>query len=159
MDNIWAPWRQKYINRLTSKKEKGCFICKAFKEKKDKLNLVICRSKYTFAIMNIYPYNNGHIMICPNKHTNSLRRLTRDEINDFFDLTFKMKDVLDKAIKPQGYNIGFNIGRFAGAGVDHIHMHIVPRWKNDINFMPVISNTKVISESLQDLYKKLKKFC
>ncbi|MEW5757921.1 MAG: HIT domain-containing protein [Candidatus Omnitrophota bacterium] len=156
MNNLWAPWRNKYITRLISKKEKGCFICKAFKEKgKEKNNLVIHRGQNNFSMMNLYPYNNGHILICPNKHVNSLRQLNTQEITDFFDLTFKMKDVLDKLLKPHGYNIGFNIGNFSGAGIDHIHMHIVPRWKNDTNFMPVVGNTKVISQSIEELYNLL----
>lgn len=157
MSILWAPWRIKYINQILSKKDKICFICKAQKEKFDKSNLVIYRNPHTFVMMNLYPYNNGHVMICPNKHATSLRQLTKEEMFDFFDLTFKMKDVLDKILKPHGYNMGFNIGKFAGAGIDHIHMHIVPRWKDDTNFMPVLNNTKVISQSLGQLYKELKK--
>lgn len=157
MNNLWAPWRNKYINKLSSKKENGCFICDAFKEKKDAKNLVIYRHKYAFSMMNLYPYNNGHLLICPNKHATSLRQLKKEEILDFFGLTFKMKDALDKVLKPHGYNIGFNIGKYAGAGIDHIHMHIVPRWKNDTNFMPTTGNTKVISQSIKELYKLLKK--
>ena len=155
MDKIWAPWRIKYI---TQKKTKGCIFCNIFRENNDKKNYVILRSKYCFAIFNTFPYNNGHIMIIPNRHIKSLEQLTDEEILDMNKTLIKMKLILKKILNPGGFNIGLNIGKLAGAGVDkHIHTHLVPRWLGDTNFMPVIAETKIISQSIKALYMKCEK--
>ena len=156
MNRIWAPWRIKYI---TSEKEKVCIFCKAYKEKKDKKNLVILRSDYSFVLFNKFPYNNGHLLIAPYRHIANLEELKDLEISDIHSILTKMLSVLKKTIKPDGFNIGINLGKVSGAGIEeHLHIHLVPRWNGDTNFMPVISNTKVISQSLEDLYKKIKKY-
>ena len=156
MNRIWAPWRIKYI---TSKKEKICIFCKAYKEKKDRKNFVVLRSDYSFVLFNKFPYNNGHILIAPYRHIANLEELTNQEVYDLHKLLVKMICVFKKVIKPDGFNIGFNLGKVSGAGIeDHLHLHLVPRWLGDTNFMPVISDTKVISQSLDDLYKKIKKY-
>jgi len=143
-----------YINQ---KKQKGCIFCQAFKEKKDKQNFILLRSRYCFAILNTYPYNNGHVMIVPNRHLKSMESLNDAELLDMNKTLIKMKSKLKKVLNPKGFNIGINIGTVAGAGIaNHLHAHIVPRWAGDVNFMPIISNTKVISQSLKELYKKLK---
>ena len=143
-DPLWAPWRSKYIY---SRKKKRCIFCTP-KE------YVIEKTKYSFSILNIYPYNNGHVMAAPIRHVKSLEHLSQEEVCDLMNLVVKMKKVLDKKLNPHGYNIGFNIGKAGGAGfAGHMHIHIVPRWIGDTNFMPMIANTKVLSDSLDSVYK------
>jgi ATP adenylyltransferase len=151
MDKLWAPWRSKFIR---IKKITGCIFC--IKGKKDKAILVIKRSKYSFAILNKYPYNNGHIMIAPFRHVKDLKGLNDAELIDIIKLTKDMQVLLERKLKPHGFNIGINTGKTGGAGYkDHLHIHIVPRWKGDNNFMPVVAGTKIISQSLKELYKTL----
>lgn len=155
MHQLWAPWRSSYIN-VKPRHKKHCFLCQALKEKKDQKNLLLKRSKKCFVMMNLFPYNAGHLLIAPNAHKSNLENLTSEEILELFGLTIKMKQVLSKVLKPEGFNIGFNMGSVAGAGlISHLHLHLVPRWKGDTNFMPVLSGTKVISQSLTKLYKEL----
>jgi ATP adenylyltransferase len=154
MDRLWAPWRIGYINN--SKKTKSCLFCGVSKEKADKKNLVIFRSKHVFSILNKFPYNNGHLMVCPYRHIKDLGQLDADEILDLFAVLNKMRLLLTRALKPDGFNLGMNIGRVAGAGIpNHLHLHIVPRWKEDTNFMPALFSTKIISQSLEELYDNL----
>ncbi len=157
MEKMWAPWRIGYI--LSDKKENGCVFCNAYEASDDKQYLVLLRSKYSFLIMNKYPYNAGHIMIVPNRHINSPLLLNTKEQLDMFDMVNKSIDALKKALHPDGFNLGMNLGRVAGAGIDdHIHIHVVPRWNGDTNFMSTISDTKVISESINNTYEKIKNF-
>jgi len=156
MEKIWAPWRSTYVSKIV-KKNKGCIFCKMIKEKKDKGNYIFTRAEHCFSVLNVYPYNNGHILIVPNRHVNDLSKLKRQEREDLFDLLEETKVSLNKVLKPAGYNIGINLGRAAGAGFPkHLHVHLVPRWFGDVNFMPVTGNTKIISDSLKSLYEKLK---
>ncbi len=156
MDHLWAPWRSKYI-RLLKNSPKKCVFCRIHTGKKDRKNYVVVRTKFSFAVLNIYPYNNGHLLIVPNRHVDSLSKLNRNEREDLWDLLETMKKLLDKVLRPEGYNIGINLGRVAGAGFPgHLHIHMVPRWRGDVNFMPVIGNTKIISQSLQTLFKRLR---
>jgi ATP adenylyltransferase len=151
MDRLWAPWRIKYI---TSKKSRGCIFCAALKSKNSQG--IIFRSRYSFCTLNIFPYNNGHVMIAPNRHIRELSELADNELLDLFKSINTAKKVIDRALKPEGYNIGINISRNAGAGITgHIHIHIVPRWRGDTNFMPAVYNTKIISQSLRELQKIL----
>lgn len=155
MDQLWAPWRIKYVTKIGKKNQK-CIFCRISKEKKDKKNFVIARTKHSYSVLNIYPYNNGHVMIVPHRHVAELSDLSKEEREDLWDLLEATKKILDKKMKADGYNIGINLGRIAGAGFpDHIHIHLVPRWQGDVNFMPVTGQTKVISQSLQALYKQL----
>ncbi len=155
MDKLWAPWRVNYVTSVV-KKTKGCVFCDILKEKKDTQNYIFIRTKHCFAVLNIYPYNNGHILVLPNRHVNDLRKLTADEKQELFTLLEDVQDLTDEVLKPGGYNIGINLGRTAGAGFPgHLHIHVVPRWRGDSNFMPVVANTKVISQSLKVLHKKL----
>lgn len=152
-DILWAPWRIKYLQE----KMKGCLFCKVSLKNNDKKNFLVKRGKLSFSILNIYPYNNGHVMIAPYRHIADLNRLNQEELLDLMNNLKEIKTILDKILKPQGYNIGINIGRVAGAGFPgHIHIHIVPRWNGDTNFMPVTAKTKVLSQSLQELYKRIK---
>jgi ATP adenylyltransferase len=154
MKVLWAPWRLKYI---TGDKEEGCIFCKKPKEGNDKDNLILYTGETSFIIMNRYPYSNGHLMTVPYKHTNSFSDLTQDERLDLMNLTAKCLDIL-QVIKPEGFNIGMNLGRTGGAGIDdHLHFHIVPRWSGDNNFMPVIGDVRVMPEYLEETYETLKK--
>jgi ATP adenylyltransferase len=153
MDKLWAPWRSKYIY---SRKRKGCIFCGKGAGKETEKHL-IAKTKYSFSILNIYPYNNGHVMVAPYRHVRSLEFLSAEEISDLFSLVNKIKVKIDKKLKPDGYNIGWNVGKIGGAGfAGHVHVHIVPRWAGDTNFMPILSGTKVVSESLEAMASLLK---
>ncbi|MBI5308341.1 MAG: HIT domain-containing protein [Planctomycetes bacterium] len=157
MKQLWAPWRCTYINVKPGHK-KRCFLCQALKSVTDRKNLLVRRGKKCFVMMNLFPYNAGHLLICPKAHKANLEDLTKEEIKELFDLAIEMKRALTKVLKPEGFNMGFNIGAVAGAGLlTHIHLHLVPRWGGDTNFMPVLSGTKVISQSLSQLYERLQK--
>jgi ATP adenylyltransferase len=152
MDRLWAPWR---INYVAAKKKKGCLFCSSLKKKNARE--IIFKTRHSFVILNIFPYNNGHLMIVPVRHTSSMRILNDSEVMDLFRTLKTATSLLDKVLKPDGYNIGLNLSREAGAGITrHLHIHLVPRWNGDTNFMPVVSNTKIISQSLEELAKKLK---
>ena len=153
-DILYSPWRIKYI---LSEKEKGCIFCIKPKEEEDKKNLILYRSKHSFVIMNVYPYNNGHIMVVPNKHVPTLQQLNDEEIFDLFKLLQLSEKVIKEVYKPDGINIGMNLGKAAGAGIDeHLHIHIVPRWNGDVNFMTVVGGYRVIPEAFESSYYKLK---
>lgn len=118
--------------------------------------MIFIRKPLAYAVLNLYPYSNGHCLVLPNRHMGDISRLTKEEYAALMELLRETKDLLQTALKPQGFNVGMNLGRIAGAGIPgHVHMHIVPRWKGDHNFMPVTAGTKVISQSLSDIYKKL----
>jgi ATP adenylyltransferase len=156
MKRIWAPWRINYFKNF--KNEKGCLFCRVFKSKDDGKNLVVFKTRHSLVMLNLYPYNNGHLMIAPKKHVPSIELLNSNELADLMSAVQKSKRLLDRVLKPQGYNIGMNIGRVGGAGFDeHLHMHIVPRWNGDSNFMATCSATRVISQSLKTLHRELKK--
>jgi ATP adenylyltransferase len=154
MDKLWAPWRSKY---LYLRKRKSCIFCGIKGSPDSARNNIIEHSKHSFAMLNLYPYNNGHVMAAPYRHVGSLEMLSDEELLDLMKLVNRIKARIEKKLKPDGFNIGANIGSFAGAGfADHVHIHIVPRWKGDTNFMPVVAGTKVISESLVAMHKVLK---
>ncbi len=153
MKVLWAPWRMAYI---AGDREQGCLLCSKLQEKDDKGNLVLHRSGRSFIIMNRFPYANGHLMVSPNRHVASLQELDEGEMVDLMALLKKSILLLNRALRPDGFNVGMNIGRVAGAGIgDHIHFHIVPRWNGDTNFMPVLFETKVMPEYLEETYEKL----
>jgi len=153
MEKLWAPWRSKYIYLRTDKK---CIFC-GNRPAGGKTKYIICRSKYSFAMLNLYPYNNGHVMVAPYRHVKSPEALSDAELLDMLKLLNKIKSLIDKRLKPHGYNIGMNLGKIGGAGfAGHVHIHIVPRWTGDTNFMPIVANTKVVSESLEAIYRLLR---
>lgn len=157
MDQLWAPWRLNYAAapRATPADE-SCFICRGLAETDDRANLIAMRTEHSVAVLNRYPYNNGHLLVCPRAHKAELHELTDDESLDIHRTLAKLIAALKRTIKPDGFNVGLNLGRVAGAGVPgHLHWHIVPRWFGDTNFMPVISDTKVIVQSLDSLYDAL----
>ncbi len=154
MDHLWAPWRIKYI---LSNKGEDCIFCVKSSPKEDRKRLILHRSEYSLIMMNRFPYNSGHLMVAPLKHTGDLEKLTPEELGDLSVLLRKTVSLLRKAMDPQGFNIGMNIGQVAGAGVtDHLHFHVVPRWIGDTNFMPVMSETIVVPESLEKTFEKLR---
>ena len=152
MKYLWAPWRMDYI---LGEKKGGCFFCKKLKEKKSKKNLILYQGEYVFVVMNKYPYTNGHLMVVPKRHCLNLEQLDNNELKELFDLLKASTQVLKTNLRPHGFNIGMNIGKVGGAGEDHLHLHIVPRWTGDTNFMPVIGETKIIPEYLEKTYQKL----
>ena len=154
--NLWAPWRIKYIQGLSESGE--CFICRNLANPQDDdKNLVLWRSNHSIVILNHFPYNNGHLLIAPVRHTPDLEQATDEELLELFKLVRESQRALSLAIKPQGFNIGMNFGRCGGAGLpDHFHIHIVPRWQGDTNFMHVCGDTNVISQSLTELFEQLK---
>ncbi|MCD6373788.1 MAG: HIT domain-containing protein [Thermococcus sp.] len=155
MKVLWAPWRIEYIR---SPKHEGCIFCDFPKENRDRERLILHRGEHTFVIMNNYPYNPGHVMIAPYRHVGKWEELTDEELLEIMKLSQLMIRAIKKAMNPDGFNLGVNLGRVAGAGIDsHVHLHIVPRWNGDTNFMPVIADTKVIPESLEEAYDELKK--
>lgn len=154
MEKLWAPWRSKYIYL---KKKKRCIFC-GNKTKGIKKRYVLSRSDHSFSMLNLYPYNNGHVMVAPFRHVKSLEDLSGEELSDLMKLVVDVKEVLDKKLRPKGYNIGMNIGKISGAGFDgHLHIHIVPRWLGDTNFMPIVAGSKIISDSLEAMYRLLSK--
>ncbi len=157
MEILWAPWRSSYVENVDNIQE--CFLCHAISQERPKWKkvLVLYKSKKSFIILNKFPYNSGHLMIVPIEHTSDYESLDDETILDMDKLLKLSLKALKKAFKPHGFNIGYNLGRPAGAGLEtHLHMHVVPRWNGDTNFMPVVGKTKVISQSLEDTYDRLK---
>lgn len=154
MEHIWAPWRVGYI-RL--KKPEDCFLCETPRQKDDAASYILFRGEKNFVILNSYPYNPGHLMVCPYRHVARPDDLAEDELLEHFKIINRALKALRDTFNPEGFNVGMNLGKVAGAGVaDHIHTHIVPRWQGDTNFMPVLAGTKVISEALADTHEQLK---
>lgn len=146
MKRLWAPWRVEYIRQTA---QKGCIFCRAWKSDSDRENYVVHRSTQAFAVLNAYPYTSGHLMVAPRRHVADLGRLSAAELAQLMEEVKLSVRALRRAIKPQGFNIGINLGRAAGAGVvDHIHIHVVPRWVGDTNFMPLLGDVRVMPEAL-----------
>lgn len=152
MERIWAPWRMRYIENASAG---GCIFCEK-PDLDDREAMIVLRGKSGFIMLNAFPYNNGHLLVAPYRHTARMEELSADERLEIMDLTHEAIRMLDEICRPDGYNVGANLGRVAGAGVaDHIHWHIVPRWNGDTNFMPVVADTKVLPEALEDVWNKL----
>ncbi|MCX8205432.1 MAG: HIT domain-containing protein [Candidatus Nezhaarchaeota archaeon] len=153
---LWAPWRMEYVSNVASH-QSGCFLCTKPSEGRDEENLILHRGRACFIILNAYPYNTGHLLIAPYAHKPSLVDLSDEELLDLMKCTSLGLKVLGEAFRPDGFNVGLNLGRCAGAGLEgHVHVHVVPRWIGDTNFMPVIANTKVLPELLSSTYSRLK---
>lgn len=154
MEYLWAPWRIEYIQMAA---ESGCILCRKPKESDDEANLLLFRGQHNFIILNAFPYNPGHLMVAPYRHVSNLQDFTDEEAMEHFDIIKKGISLLKEVMRPTGFNIGMNVGKVAGAGIaDHLHTHIVPRWQGDTNFMPILSDTKVISEAVSATYGRLK---
>ncbi len=156
MERLWAPWRMEYIERI-GKEEKGCIFCVKAAESQDAENFILYRGKSVFILLNTFPYTNGHLLVAPYRHLAALTELGEEEARELLSAAALGVNALQRAMRPDGFNLGLNLGRPAGAGIaDHIHLHIVPRWSGDTNFMTVCGETKVIPESLPDTLKKLR---
>lgn len=159
MEKLWSPWRSQYIDTFKEEKEPlpGSLFTRILAENDDRKNYLLYRGKYCFIIMNLYPYNSGHLMVVPYKEAKELAVLDSDARLEMFALLELCIKALTEVMKPHGFNIGANLGRVAGAGIeDHLHFHIVPRWNGDTNFMPVLNDVKVISEEMGRTFDKLK---
>jgi len=155
MDRLWAVWRIKYVE-IASKGVSECIFCSLQGERDDDA-LIIHRSRHSYILMNRYPYNPGHLMVAPYRHVSSPDMLNEEEAIDLWNSLLTSINVIKRVMNPDGFNIGMNLGRVAGAGFEgHIHVHVVPRWNGDTNFMPVISDTKVLGEALESTYRRLK---
>lgn len=153
MERLWAPWRMEYI---TDDKFHGCIFCSGPEQATDRERLILWRSPLSLVMMNRYPYSNGHLMVSPNRHTADLNTLSAEEMLDLFETLRLCRNILQENLSPQGFNIGLNLGRAAGAGIEeHLHFHIVPRWGGDANFMTVVAEVRVIPEHLLATYDKL----
>ena len=155
---IWAPWRLAYVKDASKDIEEDCIFCaKPATEDEDEANLIVHRGERCFVILNLFPYTNGHLMVAPFEHIGRLQNLPAETVAEMMDLAQRAMARLEQAYEPHGFNVGFNQGRVAGAGVEHhIHMHVVPRWGGDTNFMPVIADTKVMPQTLEQSYEALK---
>ena len=154
MEYITAPWREEYVKKVF--KMKGCIFCSALKQNKDKPFFVLHRGEFNFILLNKFPYTPGHLMIAPYEHLDSLELSEKKSTEELMELLKKTLKILRKVYNPQGFNTGMNIGHSAGAGVaDHYHLHIIPRWIGDSNFMPLVGKTKVVLEDLHATYDRL----
>jgi ATP adenylyltransferase len=155
MDQLWAPWRMELIAKGDAKA--GCIFCDLPRSSDDRENLILGRTQHTFAILNRFPYNNGHLMVVPRAHTSDLLSLPPAEYGELAEMLRVAVDLVGRAYAAQGHNVGMNLGRAAGAGIaDHLHWHVVPRWVGDTNFMPVLSDTKVMIEHLYASWDRLR---
>ncbi len=154
MEQLWAPWRLAYIK---GPEPEGCIFCTKPAEGRDEENLIVWRGGSAFVMLNRYPYNSGHVMAVPVRHTGDLEDLSPAEVQDLWEAVRRSVRALRRALGAQAFNIGINLGRAAGAGiVDHLHVHVVPRWAGDTNFMPVLADVKVIPQHLEDTYRQLR---
>ena len=159
MDQLWAPWRLAYVANPKEKERPAddCFICRGVTSSDDRENLLVHRSGLSVVVLNRFPYNNGHLLVAPVTHKGRPEELSHEELLDLQLVLRKMLGVLEKLMTPDGFNVGLNLGKVAGAGLPgHLHWHIVPRWNGDTNFMPVVADTKVIPQSLDTLYDLLR---
>jgi ATP adenylyltransferase len=155
MDYLWSPWRYRYVTGQDP--ETGCVFCRKIEESRDEENLIVYRGLNTFVLLNLYPYTSGHVMIAPYRHIGRLSLADDATWAELMTLTRKAEQAIQTAYKPEGINLGMNLGKSAGAGIaDHIHMHVLPRWQADSNFISVIGETRVLPEALSDTYRKLK---
>ena len=155
MDRLWSPWRYSYIANHST--DAACIFCTKPAENKDRENLIVFRGQWNFVILNAFPYTNGHVMIAPYEHVASLESADTATVEEMMRLTRDAERHIRSAYKPDGLNLGMNLGEAAGAGIaGHIHMHVLPRWRGDANFLSVIGETRVLPESLDSTYEKLK---
>ncbi len=154
--NIWAPWRMKYIDALNDGGD-GCFLCRYRDEQEDEKNFVLWRGPRCFAMLNLFPYTGGHSMVAPLEHVGELTGLDAPTMMEMMEHVRDLQAVLARAIRAEGFNVGINIGRCAGAGLPgHLHVHVVPRWGGDTNFMPVFGDVRVIPAALEELYTQIR---
>ncbi len=155
MDYIFTPWRYAYVTGTGS--ATGCIFCDALRSQSDREAWIVYRGRYNFIILNAYPYTSGHVMIVPYEHVDALQKLSPETTSEMMELCRRMEGVLREVYRPEGINLGMNIGKAAGAGVaGHVHMHMLPRWTADSNFMATVGETRVLPEALETTYNRLK---
>ena len=155
-DVLWTPWRMEYVKGVVKGEARGCLFCKV-QGMEDEEALIVYRGQYNFVMLNAFPYNTGHIMIVPYRHVSSIEKLNDNELLEAMRITKKVMRALRKLYSPDGFNLGWNVGRAAGAGIpDHVHLHLVPRWVGDANFMLTVGHTKVLPEALNETWRVLR---
>lgn len=155
MEHLWSPWRSSYIASHSEHRNSGCFLCEAASQEPSRENLVVYVTETVVVLLNAFPYNAGHLLIAPREHIGDIDRVAPDVAQDIMVMVQRSSRILKHVLAPHGINIGANIGASAGAGVpDHLHVHLVPRWSGDTNFMPVLADVKVVSASMDDLFAK-----
>lgn len=153
MDHLWSPWRYRYVS---AGPVEGCLFCRIASESKDRENYVVLRAERNFVLLNRFPYTSGHLMIAPYEHAATLEEAAPETLAEMMSLARRASAALRRIYRPEGMNLGLNIGKCAGAGVaDHIHMHVLPRWMGDVNFMTTVGETRVLPEDLETTYQKL----
>lgn len=160
-ENLWAPWRMEYIRSLAEEAKEGCFLCRYREQpEQDAANHVLWRTDRSFVVMNRFPYTNGHVLIAPNAHREDITDLAEEDFADLWRQVRDAKAALAELMRPDGFNIGVNLGHCAGAGLPgHVHVHIVPRWRGDTNFMAVLGDIRVMPEALDRMYDQLRTTC
>ena len=157
MEIKWTPWRNEYIKRDAPDEDAGCPLCVAYQAEDDARLLVLARREWNYVLMNLYPYNPGHLMVVPYEHTATFDALSAETAHEMIGLAQACTRVLSATMHPHGFNLGMNLGRVGGAGIDeHIHLHVVPRWNGDTNFMPLIGGVKLVPEAIDDTYAALR---
>ena len=157
MERLWTPWRRAFVEGAGSDQTAECFLCASPSAAQDAETFILFRGEHTFVLLNLYPYNNGHMLVAPYAHTGNLANLASAIAGELMATTQRCVAALQRVYRPDGSNIGLNLGKAAGAGVpDHLHVHVVPRWNGDTNFMPIAANTKVLPESLDQTYARLR---
>jgi ATP adenylyltransferase len=156
MDYVWTPWRYRYI--ANAAKDEGCVFCRSFEANDDPQTLIVHRAEKNFIILNRFPYTNGHVMIVPYSHLGDLAAVPPDTLSEMMLLAQRVEKALEENYHPEGYNLGMNLGRMAGAGITgHIHLHVLPRWTGDASFMSVVGETRVVPEELSTTFERLRK--
>ncbi|MBN1556734.1 MAG: HIT domain-containing protein [Lentisphaerae bacterium] len=152
-ERLWAPWRMEYIRGIGTDE---CFLCRMLQENRDRENLLLKRGRTGAVVLNRYPYNNGHLLVFPYRHVPELKAMTEEERREHLELQIEAIDALKRIMRPDGFNVGLNQGKAAGAGVEaHLHTHVVPRWNGDTNYMPVLADVKIIPQALGELWDAL----
>jgi ATP adenylyltransferase len=157
VERLWTPWRREFIERAATNQHDGCFLCANPSAADDPKHYIVHRSAHTFVILNLYPYNSGHLMVAPYLHTGDFAQLDAEVAGNLMSTMQAAVSALSRVYHPDAFNVGMNLGKAAGAGVpDHLHVHVVPRWNGDTNFMPVLADTKVLPETLDQTYERLR---
>lgn len=156
MDHLWTPWRSSYIEATNSQENVACIFCHAL-QRPDEENFVLFRGEHNFAMLNLYPYSTGHLMVAPNSHASRLNELPDEVTAEMMQFARRAEQLLEEVYSPHGLNIGLNLGEAAGAGIaGHIHLHVLPRWKGDANFMTVVGHTRIMPEAIEATYEKMR---
>jgi len=156
VDHLWSPWRYRYVTKAEPEPASGCVFCHQPLDSDDRHHYILHRARFCYAMLNLYPYTSGHLMVLPYRHLSSLDQLTPEEASELMEVTRLATRALTATYQPKGINLGMNLGECAGAGIaTHLHMHVLPRWPGDVNFMTAIGETRVLPEDLETTFDKL----